>query len=119
MPTAMPLTTHISQGSQRRVKQRTLQARFGDGYFQSAPDGINSIYEEWDVTWENLTVSERDTVITALLTVGATDYLTWTPPNDSAPKKYQIVPEKSAELYREQNAGGGLYNLSTSMVQVR
>jgi phage-related protein len=117
MPTAMPLTTAIGQDSTRRVKQRLVSARFGDGYFQTAAEGVNSIFEEWDITWPNLTSTERDTVIAALL-AGATDYLTWTPSGDSASKKYQVVPDKAAQLYTETN-NGVLYTISTSVVQVR
>jgi phage-related protein len=119
MSQAMPLPTRISQGATKRVKQRILQARFGDGYFQTAPDGINSIYEEWDIQWENLTLAERTTVVTAIYAVGATDYLTWTPPGDSVQKKYQIIPDATAELYEEQLYSGQYYTIRTRLVQVR
>lgn len=118
MPTAMPLPDRISQGATKRVKQRILSARFGDGYFQTAPDGINSVYEEWDIMWENLTASERGTVTTALLTVAATDYLTWTPPGGSA-GKYQIMPAATADLYSEQIFSGQYYSIKTQLIQVR
>jgi phage-related protein len=34
------------------VKFRTLSARFGDGYEQTAPDGINNKLESWPLTFE-------------------------------------------------------------------
>lgn len=119
MSAAMPLPTRISQGAMKRVKQRVLTARFGDGYFQSAPDGINSIYEEWDIAWEYLTSTERDTVVTALLSVAATDYLTWTAPGNSTEGKYQLIPAATAQLYEEQLFSGQYYSIKIQLIQVR
>ncbi len=118
MPVAMPLTTKISQNHSKRVKQRLLTAQFGDGYFTSAPDGLNSIYEEWDISWEGVNQTDRNTIIAALQAAG-TDVLTWTPPGDASQKKYQIIPAKVAGLYNEQILPGMYFSISTSIVQVR
>lgn len=118
MPISMPLPTRISQNHSIRRKQRLLAAQFGDGYSATTPDGINSVVEEWDISWELLTQTDRNTVVTALLQ-GATDVLTWTTPNDGAAKKFQIVPGKMATLFTEQILAGQYFNVSTSLVQVR
>lgn len=34
-----------------RITARVKRARFGDGYSQSAPDGINAIDQEWPLTF--------------------------------------------------------------------
>ena len=118
MSVAMPLPTKISQNHQVRTRQRLLAAQFGDGYSQTAPDGINSMFEEWDISWELLTQTDRNTVVAALIQ-GATDVLTWTPPNDGIAKKFQILPSKVATLYTEQILAGQYFNVSTSIIQVR
>lgn len=118
MPVAMPLPAAISQSSTRRVKQRMLMSQFGNGYVQTAPDGTSSIYEEWDVSWENLTAAERTTVTTTLLQA-AVDHLTWTPPNDSVEKKYIVMPSREASLYDEIQMSGQFYTITTSLRQVR
>lgn len=118
MPVAMPHPEALSQNSSRSVKQRLLVAQFGDGYAQTAADGINSVFEEWSLSWENVTPSERNTITTALRQA-ATDYLTWTPTQfgDSTPKRYSVVPNRTADLYTETQAGGGFYTITTNLRQ--
>ena len=118
MAIAMPLPTRISQSHTIRLKQRLIAAQFGDGYSQTAPDGINSQVEEWDISWELLSQADRNTVVAALKQ-GATDVMTWTTPNDGVAKKFQIVPSQMASLYTEQILAGQYFNVSTSIVQVR
>lgn len=102
----------------RRVKQRILSARFGDGYFQAAADGINSQFEEIDLSWDNLTQSQRDTVVAVLKAAGAVDYLTFTPPGDGSSKKYMVVPQADATLYTETDNDGVTYTVSIQLIQV-
>lgn len=120
MPVAMPLQSAISQNSTRRVKQRLLVSSFGEGYAQTAADGTNSIFEEWSISWENVTASERNTITTALQQA-AVDFINWTPTEfgDSVAKRYQIIPERTAELYTESQIGGSVYTISTNIRQVR
>lgn len=118
MPAAMPVTTKITQSSQKTIYVRTLAASFGDGYVQTAPNGTNSVYEEWSVGWGQLTLAERNTVVSTLLAVGSSDYLTWTPPGDSTEKKYQVIPGNLPTLYSEQMMAGQYYNITTNLRQV-
>ena len=122
MPTALPLPLRINQSATRSVKQRVFQAQFGDGYWLTAGDGPNNIMEEWDgITWDALTRTERDEVVTALRK-GALDYLTWQPGNDLVSKKYLIRPissgRGSVELYRESMQSGNLFTITTNLSQV-
>ena len=118
MPVAMPLPARIAQSASKSVKQRLLSAQFGDGYFTSAPDGINSIFEEWSVSWEGVPLADRNTIVAALLTA-ATDTVAWTPPGEAVEKKYQIKPNKVAELYSEAVHPGMFFSIAASFVQVR
>jgi len=90
MPTALPLTTLIDQGSSRKRQYRTLRAEFGNGYEQTAPDGINAVRDEWSISYSNLTGAERTTLVTALDTVQGWDVLTWTAPGDVTQKKWKV-----------------------------
>lgn len=85
MPQALPHTDLISQQSSSSVKHRTLSAKFGDGYSQEVPDGINTKETAWDLVYENLTADERDDVTNALDAVGGWDHLTW------QSKKWKVV----------------------------
>jgi phage-related protein len=113
MPQALPLTTHISQSSSGQYRNRVLQAQFGDGYDQSAPDGINNRASEWSVRYDNLTTSEKNTLVTALNTVGSWDYLTWAPPGE-ATKKFKVTRDG----YSVNAVSGDLWNISFTLAEV-
>ena len=112
MPAALPLTSLISQSSTRRRTYKTLRAQFGNGYAQTAPDGINNVMDVWEVTYENLTQSERDSLITVLDTVQGWDVLTWQAPGDATTKKWRVTPDGWSE-----STTGTLWTVSFSLEQ--
>jgi phage-related protein len=91
----MPLTSSISQTSQMKREPRLITAKFGDGYEQNTPDGINNVKEVWNVTWDNLTSADCATLENTWKTTRyGCDYVTWTPPLPAPlniQKKYRIV----------------------------
>lgn len=113
MSVPLPLTSLISQGSTRKRRNRVLIAQFGDGYDQTAPDGINSIVDEWSITYENLTSSERTTLLAALDSAGSWDTITWTPPGDTS-KKWKVTADGVSEM----PMAGDLYTVSFALRQV-
>lgn len=113
MPVALPLTTLISQGSTRKRMNRVLSAQFGDGYSQEAPNGINSLVDEWNVVYGNLTSSERTTLLAALDTAGSWDTITWTPPGDTA-KKWKVTKDG----WSETPLAGDQWSITFSLRQV-
>jgi phage-related protein len=112
MPVALPLTTFISQDSQATRDYKIIETKYGNGYSQRAADGINSIQDSWNVTWNNLSSSEFSTVLTALDTTKGSDYLTWTAPGDGASKKYICRKVTKRAL------AGNLYSVSAELQQV-
>lgn len=109
---AMPVTNKISIVSDLEVKFRKLSVSYGDGYEQTAPDGINNTFDVWNLTWGGLSSTERNTVMTALRSVGTWGTLTWTPCDETVQKKYQI--EGSIKSTRE----GAFYRVSCQVKQV-
>lgn len=95
MSVAMPVPSKITiNGTSMSVTNRTLRVQYGEGYEQSAKDGLNSKIEEWDIVWAPLTLSEMQTVETALDAVGGWDILTWTPCFDTVEKGFNVVQGK-------------------------
>ena len=45
------------------TKCRVLTAEFGDGYAQRAPDGLNNIAIELDLTWEGLSEAKAQRIV--------------------------------------------------------
>lgn len=89
MPVA--LTAVPSQSSTRRRMYKTKRVKFGNGYTQSAPDGINDMQDEWTLVFENLTLTERNALVTALDSVEGWDYLTWQAPGDNTTKRWLVT----------------------------
>lgn len=118
MPISMPFPNDISQSISRTQRQRLLSAQFGGGFVQQVGDGLNSVYETVSISWENMNLGERNTIITALK-AAATDYIEWTPWDDGVLKRYIVMPNKDAELYTETNVSGLYYTISTQLMQVR
>ncbi|MDN4590843.1 hypothetical protein DBA29_20390 [Xenophilus aerolatus] len=112
MPAALPLTDRISQSSQRKTTPRSISCQFGDGYEQIRPDGINYLVDEWSIQYEALNATERATLVNVLRSVGAWDYLTWTPIGSSTPLKWRVVGG-----WTESPQSGALYSLSFNLKQ--
>ena len=113
MPQSMPLTTKISQSSGRTRDYRTIRIRYGNGYEQRAADGINATEDRWVLLWENMSLTDYNTVQNALNTSAGVDYFNWTPFGDTTSKKFVIDGQVQVSPQ-----SGGLYSLSVPMRQV-
>lgn len=49
-------------GADEQINDAILTARFGDGYEQSTPDGINYEQSSWNLTWENHKLADADVI---------------------------------------------------------
>ena len=62
----LPLQQYISEDQSSTYKYRILNAEFGDGYSQTAPDGINNEIREVTVMYKNLLPTEYNIVMNFL-----------------------------------------------------
>jgi phage-related protein len=69
-----------SPGTMPESSFRTRTARFGDGYEQSAPDGINTVSKRWTVVFENILTADAKTILDFLEGKKGSTSFTWTPP---------------------------------------
>lgn len=108
----MPLPSKISLESSKKVGFRQVSAQFGDGYEQVAPLGLNNRFDTWDLTWGALSSSEKNTVETALNSIGTWGILTWTPCDEIVQKKFRVTGDTTYQ--RE----GTLYKISLTVKEV-
>lgn len=64
------------------------EARFGDGYRQTSPDGVNPVAEVWNLVFENIPLATGQ-AIRAFLKGKAGTSFTWTNP-DGVEKRYTL-----------------------------
>lgn len=90
----------VSYGAQKSSAPKTRTVQFGDGYQQRLLYGIPSHMnpKEWQLTWENITETDSDTIET-FLDARAEDSASfdWTPPDEATSYKW-ICPEWQKRL---------------------
>ena len=55
-------------GSGEKVVTRIIEHTFGDGYSETAPDGINFVRREFDIQYKNISIADAQTIINFLTT---------------------------------------------------
>ncbi|MHC1728581.1 MAG: phage tail protein [Syntrophobacteraceae bacterium] len=78
-----------SYGSSLDEEARILENKFGDGYTQTAADGINNIDATLPMKWEWITSAEADTLIAFFRAKAGT-----------TPFKYKIPTEPAAWVWK-------------------
>ena len=84
--------THIPDRSMvRHNTSKVLLASFGDGYEQRIPLGINSIIEEYSVTFKTRTKAQIDAIVTYFDTLKGVTNFTFTIPYNGGEKTMKVV----------------------------
>jgi phage-related protein len=60
---------------------KVKRAEFGEGYVQTAADGINPFAQEWVLTFENIDTTTAKAITDYLEGKGGHTTFTWTPPS--------------------------------------
>lgn len=115
MTTALPLPLKISQQSDCTTTYQTLTAKYGDGYSEDRPDGINSKQYVVDIVYVNLSPTELASVYAFLDSVGGWNFFTWTNVlvGDITASKYKVDMTKGVKTTV---TSGNAYNLSFTII---
>jgi len=89
------------------VAPNLYSAKFGDGYEQAAPQGINYLPQKWSLVFN----SNVSNVKTFLETLGGYQSFHWTPPNASSPLAFVC------KSWSEQDTPGGVRTLNCTFEQ--
>lgn len=92
-----------------QVKLRTLEARFGDGYTQTAADGINNKVQSWPLEFVG-TEQKIAEIVAFLDRHGGYRSFLWTPPLGTE-GRYRAVEYDPVAL------GAGMHSLSVTFQQ--
>jgi phage-related protein len=66
---------------------RVRRVAFGDGYEERAPDGLNSIAQEWDLSFDGVAVEGGDAIVVFFRAHGAVTAFDWWPKWAAGPIK--------------------------------
>lgn len=75
--------------SKRQRSARILVADFGDGYAQTALDGINTTVEDWDLSFDNYSIIDVKTITDFLDAQNSYKSFYWTPPDETVAKLWR------------------------------
>lgn len=112
--TPLPVTNKITINSQKTVKFSELSAKFGDGYSQHAPNGINYKIDSWSIEWGALTSTELTTVETALDANGSWGIFSWTPCYETVSKNFRVTVDGYT---RRTEGGNGNFTITCNLEQ--
>lgn len=82
---------------------RVFEARFGDGYSQSTPQGINSDPRTWELSFTNRSDTEATAIIDFLRSKKGAVAFTWTPPGGAEVKVLCRTYEREVVDYNINN----------------
>ena len=58
---------------------RVQETRFGDGYVQASPDGINTLTQRWDLVFEEVDDAIADAIVAFWRARNGVELFDWTP----------------------------------------
>ena len=96
------ITVSPDKGLTRTSSPKVLVAKFGDGYEQRLPNGINSIDETFNATFNNRTKEEIDAITGYLASLkGATSFTYTIPDTNGSGNKtsIKVVCENYSQVY--------------------
>jgi phage-related protein len=97
MPDTFPAINPDTK-SRRSKSNRVLKADFGDGYSQTSLDGVNTVEESWELSFDNYFKADIDTIVAFLDSQASYKSFYWTPPDESTPKLWRQDGDYSVTL---------------------
>ena len=94
-----------SVGSEPNNEVRVLTAQFGDGYRQTAPDGLNARRLVWRLRWNRVTKVWADQIVDFLNARQGSEIFEWTPPGEAVAKQFRCstwtppIPRTGADVF--------------------
>lgn len=104
-------TWHSKAGSDGRIEHRVREAKFGDGYSQAIPDGLNTRVETWTRVFEGNAQEIEEICDFFDRHMGATPFL-WASPR-SFNGELKLFRVRSYSM----NRNGALYSVTAEFVQ--
>ncbi len=99
-----------------QVEPAVVLAKFGDGYAQRRPDGINTQEQKWSLEARNQRLAVADEIVAFLSARNGVDVFNWTPPRTDTPLDV-ICPTWTYAYGDMLPDGSRLYNVTMTFEQ--
>lgn len=107
---ALPSENEISAVSADVTFDRD-EAKNGDGRRRLRSVGLNPVREQYSITYAARTLSEANTLISALKALQGVTAVQWTPPHESTSRDWTV------ERIQHQNSGMAAWKVSATLVE--
>lgn len=104
----------VDKGAEKESSPRVLKARFGDGYMQRLPDGLNTLAQKINFSFSPREKAEIDIIDRYLEYLGGFDTLTLTVPRTGGDLSIKCI----VESWRVNYAYDNFYTLTASAERV-
>ena len=111
---ALPYLTKIARESTHEINFTTVTAKFGDTYEEIAPVGLNNIFKTFQITWLNLSRSEKTALKAALVLGGSWQLFSYQPCNELV--TYNVRVEKDSVSINP--IGNSFFEVTAKLKQV-
>lgn len=86
-----PVAPRATTSTAMQLDEKVLQADFGDGYEQTASDGLNSIREAWTLTWPGILDADADAIEAFWRSKGKVTAFWYRVPGRAAAKRFKFT----------------------------
>lgn len=101
-----------AEGSRPTVSVRLLEAMFGEGYEQVAPDGPNHIKHSYALIWPSLTLTEAKDILAFFEARGGSEIFDYQVPGEDAVAQYRCK-----DWSKPIQVSGPIYQMTATLVQ--
>jgi|TARA_B100000085_G_scaffold231975_1_gene218994 phage-related protein len=99
-------------GATKTSQPTVRNVQFGDGYSQRLRYGLGTDLKVWNLTWENISEADSDTIETFLEARGGAEHFDWSPPDETETYKW------ICQQWSKQMTSAGLNQLTATFQQV-
>ena len=99
-------------GATKNSSPKVRNVQFGDGFSQRLRYGLNQDAKQWNLTWQNISEADSDTIEAFLEARGGAESFDWSPPDETETYKW------ICQQWSKQMTSAGLNELTATFQQV-
>jgi len=110
-----PYDQKIARKAPKSAEFLVISSQLGDTYEQVAPKGLNPVIDLWNITWNGLTLDEKQSLETTLRTGGSWQIYEWTPCYETVPQHFRLTKDGFTVVHV---GGNNIFTVTCKLHQV-